>query len=178
MSFFTSFLRVITFGLYKEPKKKDEREDYYEDQKDACYWWDQSIINVYSRYECDRACITPYIPTMSKVGIDFKFVSSPEVANIIIVREGSIEKGGVTHRTTKGRVIQWVKLVIASREPEIGKRHASVCIHEGGHALGLTHDGAKDVNVMHPTAQVPTLDPQTERTLERIYEGMGNEKEP
>jgi hypothetical protein len=172
MSFLTSFLRVITFGLWKE---KDNRTDYFDQQKDACYWWDKPLIKVYVRYECDRACITPYVTTMSKSGTDFQFVNSPVGADMVIVREGSIEKGGVTHRNTKGRVIQWVKVVIASREPEIGKRHMALCLHEGGHALGLTHDGARHDNVMHSTAIVARLDSQTARTLERIYEERNNE---
>lgn len=179
MSFLTSFLRIITFGLFKEPKKKDERTDYYEDQKDTHWWWEKDKILVYVQEMEFGKGINPYAPILKEKGIDVLYTAHRDKADIVIVRGNEIEKGGVTVRVpdrSNPRVIAWVKIVIAGREPEKGKRLTAVCLHEGGHGFGLTHDGAGDRNVMHPTATVSELDTQTANTLRRIYEERNNDR--
>jgi hypothetical protein len=180
MSFLTSFLRVITFGLWRE---KDNRNDYYDEQKETHWYWKKDILYVYvigtNKPEIEHA-IFQWAAVTDKIGITLSFynTSGPDNCDILIEVGDAVKKGGVCVRVPQKhdpREIAWAKIVIAKGEN--GKRLESVAMHEIGHALGLTHDGARDRNVMSPSATVDSLDSQTINTLERIYEGRNNGRE-
>lgn len=178
MSWLMSFLKVISFGLIKEPKKKDEREDYFNDQKGKYWYWSKRVLYIQTPENCPeeiKQAFDQWATVAWESDMTLILAGDTDPADIVIRLNDTVKKGGVTHRSPHPldkRQIVWSQIDIQKKEK--GKRLRSISLHELGHALGLTHDGAREMNVMHPTAEVDKLDSQTENTFTKIYEERNN----